>query len=79
MTAFKQRSNKFTLAFLFLLTFFLGYWCGNPKLIQQKWNELEGEVSRLIKDQTVVEEFLEKLRKLWTVPTPTQSSNKIVY
>jgi len=83
MAAFKQRTNKFPLLFLFLLTLFLVYWYNNPQLVQQKWYELEGEVRKQIKGQTVVDEFLEKLReqlrKFRTEPTPSQSSNKIVY
>jgi len=55
MAAFKQRSNKFTFLFVFLLAFFLAYWLRHPQLIQQQWDELEGEVTRVIKDQTVVE------------------------
>ena len=79
MAAFKQRSNKFSLLFVFLLAFFLAYWFRHPQLIHQKWDELGGEVRRLIKDQTVVEEFVDNLRKLRTVLTPSQSSNKIDY
>ena len=73
----KRKANKFLLVLVFLLTFFLVYWYGHPQLIQQKWDELEGEVRRLIKGQTVDEEFLENLRELRTAPS--QSSNKIVY
>ena len=79
MAAFKKRSNKFIPVFVFLLAFFLAYWLRHPQLIHQKWDELEGEVRRLIKDQPVVEEFVDNLRKLRTVLTPSQSSNKIVY
>jgi len=79
MTTATRKPNKLLLALVFLLTFFLVYWYGHPQLIMQKWDELEGKVRRLIKGQTVDEEFLENLRELRTVPAPSQSSNKIIY
>ena len=51
MTTSARKANKFLLAFVFLLTFFLVYWYGHPQLIMQKWQDLTWKIEGIIEDR----------------------------